>query len=225
MGNLGKDRQMAFPPFTTSYSKLETAMLRLHGIPADKASAFRSRFGMLQRDGLFGADRPGKGKKIVYAPQHFHRTIVAFELVQAGVAPAVILRLFNEHWDRLSAIVMKAEKAVVRPAERDANDVVLILGLNLIDDTIKSINGVTRDRIGEIAMLALDSRLLLVNLSAQLRRFHENLAVLHLQPDELFEMAERARLKKDGSKIGKSAKRSRGKALLEQPAARKDKVA
>jgi hypothetical protein len=217
MGNLGKAWQMPtnYPPFTTTYGKLEAALVRLHGVPADQAPAFRSRFGALRRGGLLGDARPGKGKSLVYAPDHFHRAVVAFELVQAGVGPAVILRLFKEHWGKLNGIVMKAEAAIVRPAERDANDMVLVLGLNLIDDTIKSINGVTRDRIGDIAMLALDSRLLLVNLSAQLRRFHENLAVLHLQPDELFEMAERAGPKKNGLKIKpikpnkrKSAKRA-----------------
>src|SRR5262245_34100447 len=96
---------------------------------------------------------------------------------------------------------MKSEKANMHQAERNANDVVLVLGLGLIDDMIPSINSVTRERVGEIALLALDSRWLLINLSAQLRRFHENLAVLHLQPDELFEMAERAGPKKDALKI------------------------
>jgi hypothetical protein len=70
--------------------------------------------------------------------------------------------------------------------------VVLALSLGLIDDTIQAINSVPRNRVGEFAMTMLDSRVLLVNLSAQLRRFHENLAILHMQPDELFEMAERA---------------------------------
>lgn len=178
--------------FTTTYAKLEAVLVRLHGIPADQVPAFRARFGGLQRGGLLGDDRPGKGRKLEYTPDHFHRAVVAFELVQAGIAPGVIQRLIKEHWDRLSAIVMKAEKANMRQAERNANDVVLALSLGLIDDTIQAINSTTRDKVGQMAMIALDSRMLLVNLSAQLRRFHENLAVLHMQPDELFEMAERA---------------------------------
>jgi hypothetical protein len=198
---------MAFPPFTTTYAKLEAALVRLHHIPADQVSSFRSRFGVMQRGGLFGDDRPGKGKRIEYAPDHFHRAVVAFELVQAGIPPGVILRLIKEQWKRLSVIVNKAEHAIMHPAERNANDVVLVLGLGLFDDTIRSINSTTRDKVGQMAMLALDSRMLLVNLSAQLRRFHENLAVLHLQPDELFEMAERAGPKAIKPNKRKSAKR------------------
>jgi hypothetical protein len=175
---------MPFPPFTTTYAKLAAALMRLHNVPAAQASAFHSKFGALQRRGMLG-DRPGKGQKLEYEPVHFHRAILAFELVEAGVAPGVILRLIKERWDKLHAVIMKAEGAIVH---RQA-DVVLVLGLSLIDDAIPSINHTTRDKVGE---LALDSRVLLINLSAQLRQFHENLAVLHLQPDELFEMAERA---------------------------------
>jgi hypothetical protein len=43
--------------------------------------------------------------------------------------------------------------------------------------------------------------MLLVNLSTQLRQFHKNLSVLHMQPDELFELADQAR-----KKAGKTAK-------------------
>ena len=195
--NLGKGWQM---PFTTTYAKLEATLVRLHGIPADQVPAFRARFGALQRGGLLGDDRPGKGRKLEYTPDHFHRAIVAFELVQAGIGPGVILRLIEEHWDRLSAVVMKAEKANMHPSEGNANDVVLVLSLALIDDTIQSINSTTRDKVGQMAALMLDARLLLVNLSAQLSRFHETLAVLHMQPDELFEMAERARKKRKVAK-------------------------
>jgi hypothetical protein len=188
--NLGKGWQMPFPPFSTTYAKFAAALMRLHGIPAEQASAFHSRLGALQKAGLLG-DQPGRGNRIEYGPEHFHRALLAFELVQAGIPPGVILRLIKDCWPRLNAIVMKAEKAIVRPAEDNANDVILVLSLGLFDDTIKAINSVTKDNVGEVIRLALDPRVLLVNLSMQLRKFHDNLAVLHLKPDELFEMAER----------------------------------
>ncbi|CCE11553.1 hypothetical protein BRAS3843_720013 [Bradyrhizobium sp. STM 3843] len=190
------------PPFTTTYAKLEATLVRLHGIPADQVPAFRARFGSLQRGGLLGDDRPGKGKKLEYTPDHFHRAIMAFELLQAGLSPGVILQLINEHWDRLSAIFMKAERSNEKHPEEDtASDVVLVLSLDLIDDTIRAIDSTTRDKVGQMIMGELDSRMLLINLSRRLRPFHEYLAALHLQPDELFEMAERAR-----KKTGKTAK-------------------
>jgi hypothetical protein len=181
------------PPFTTTYAKLAAALMRLHNVPAAQASAFHSKFGALQRGGMLG-DRPGKGQKLEYEPVHFHRALLAFELIAAGFSPSAALRLIRERWDKLHAVVMKAERAIVHQQA----DVVLVLGLSLIDDAIPTINYTTGDKVGE---LALDSRALLINLSAQLRQFHENLAVLHMQPDELFEMAERAGPKKDGLKI------------------------
>jgi hypothetical protein len=102
-------------PFTTTYAKLEAALVRLHDLPAEQVPAFRSRFGSLQRGGLLG-DRPGKGQKLEYTPDHFHRAVLAFELVQAGIAPGAILWLVKDHWGRLSAIVMKAETAIMHPA-------------------------------------------------------------------------------------------------------------
>jgi hypothetical protein len=128
--------------------------------------------------------------------------LLAFELVQAGVVPGVILRLVKEQWDaRLRAIFMKAERAIAHD-EPDGDDVILLLALSLlIDEGSLGINETTIAKLGQMATFALKgdslppARVLMVNLSAQLRRFHEIFRVLHMQPDELFEMAAQAKKK------------------------------
>ncbi len=185
--------------FTIGYAKLEAALARLHGIDASALPAFRSRFGALQRGGLL-AKQPGRGNKLAYAPDDFHRALLAFELVQAGIAPVVILRLFRDCWDaRLRVICAKAEHARTHPVDANRNDVLLVLNLALLDGEVIGINHKTLDEVGRLATFALNgesappARILILNLTSQLRAFHENLKVLHMQPDELFEMVAQAR--------------------------------
>ena len=170
----------------------------MHNIAQEDVPAFRSRLGSLQRGGLLGAEnQPGKGQKLQYGPDHFHRLMLALELAQAGIGPAVILRLVKEYWNsKLNGIFDKAEHAIVHPAPGNANDVVLMLRIDLMFETNwpPSINYVSRDKLAQCIELVfgddrLPARLLLVNLSAQLRKFHEALSHYHLQPDQLVEEA------------------------------------
>ena len=140
----------SMPGFTVSYAKVEAALVRMHGIAQDDFSAFRSRFGALQRGGLLGAEsQPGKGKKLEYGPDQFHRARLAFELVQCGIAPGVFLPLIEEYWDsKLRDIFMMAERAIVRKT----SDVVLILaGVAALnpETPVPNINHTTMDKISE----------------------------------------------------------------------------
>ena len=113
------------PGFTVSYAKVKSALVRMHNIAPDDVSAFRARFGALQRGGLLGAEnQPGKGRRLEYGPDQIHRAVLAFELVQAGIAPGIILPLISDYWDnRLRDIFIKADRTV----KDEAKDVVLIM--------------------------------------------------------------------------------------------------
>jgi hypothetical protein len=189
------------PGLTAAYAKVEAALIRVHNVAPEDVPAFRSRLGSLQRGGLLGAEnQPGKGRKLDYGPDHFHRLVLAIELVQAGIAPGVILRLISEQWDKLRRIFTQAEHATVHPTPGNANDVVLILPINLMFETEARINSTRRDRLPQDIELAfgnerLPARLLLVNLSAQMRKFHDALSHYHLQPDQLVEAAMAPKMK------------------------------
>jgi hypothetical protein len=184
------------PGFTVSYARVEAALVRMHGIAPQDVSAFNSRLGSLQRGGLLGAaNRPGKGIKLEYGPEHFHRVVLAIELTQAGMPPVVVLRLVNEQWNKLRGIFAEAEHAIVHPAKGNGNDVVLMLSMNLMFETDGvRIKDTRRDKLTKDIELVfndygLPARLLLVNLSAQLRKFHDALSHYHLQPGQLVEAA------------------------------------
>ncbi|MGV7219238.1 hypothetical protein [Bradyrhizobium sp. UFLA05-112] len=189
------------PGFTISYAHLEAALVEMHGIAANDVPAFRSRFGALQRGGLFGAgNQPGKGRKLVYGVDQFHRAVLAFELVQAGVGPTTVLWLVREFWDkRLRDILLNAE----RGRGRETSNVVLLLtGLTAMEgaeQAVPSINHTTMDKLATTLSLAIrgddeqrdrdpPARALVVNLSAQLRRFHTALVNHHLKPEMLAEL-------------------------------------
>jgi hypothetical protein len=195
-GNFGKGPQMpaGLPTFTTSYAHLEAALVEMHGIAPADVPAFRSRFGALQRAGLLGAEsQPGKGRRLEYGPDQFHRCLLAFELAQAGAGPSVILRLIADHWtSRLRGIFERAERGNIR----ETSDVILIFGglaMGFGDEPIPSINDVSTDKLPERLSFALDgkslpTRVLLVNISERLRRFHAALINHHLRPQILAEL-------------------------------------
>jgi hypothetical protein len=191
----------AMPGFTVSYRQIEQALCQMHGIAPDDVPAFRSRFGALQRSGMVG-DRPGKGQKLVYDADMVHRCVFTFELIQAGLAPSIILSLINEYWDsRLRDIFMKAERALVR----ETSDVVLMLGINAINSAAPSINAMTMDKISQHITLALDgeslpARGLLLNVSAVMRKFHDALVYYHPQPEPVIEAPKKAKGKRRPAK-------------------------
>ena len=107
------------------------------------------------------------------------------------MSPTTVLWLASEFWGKLHDIFMKAERALVH----DTPDVVLFLiGLTAMDGPEKSvpnINHTTMDKLSGSLLLAirgkdefddLPARALVVNLSAQLRRFHTALTHYYLSP-------------------------------------------
>jgi hypothetical protein len=182
----------SFPEFTISYGKVERALVQVHGIAPDDVPRFRSRFGALQKAGLLGPkNQPGKGIKLVYTPDLIHRAVFAIELSQAGIAPAVTLRLINEFWNnRLRTIFAEAERAIIHPTP--GGDIVLVLaGINLVSEGERARPLINHAPLRELsscmdAVLSSDklaARALAINLTAQLREFHQALADVHLQPD------------------------------------------
>jgi hypothetical protein len=181
----------ALPPFTVPYKTVEAALVRMHGIIPDDVAAFRSRLGALQRGGLLGVEnQPGKGRKLDYGNDQFRRLVLAVELIQAGLGPSIVLRLVKEGWEKLNGIIGKAERANDNPGP---GDVVLILSVDLMfDETGPAISHTTRNKLPQQIELVfsgehLPARLLLINLSAQMRKFHDALAHFHLLPDRLVE--------------------------------------
>jgi hypothetical protein len=178
-------------PLGFSYAMVEAALVEMHHIAPDSVPALRSRFGAFQRGGLLGK-QPGRGGRLQYGPDELHRVVLAFELTQAGMSPTTVLWLASEFWGKhLHDIFMKAERALVH----DTPDVVLSLsGLTAMDGPEKSvpiINHTTMDKLsGSLSLVIrgkdelddLPARALVVNLSAQLRRFHTALTHYHLSP-------------------------------------------
>lgn len=215
-----------------SYSAIERALAAAYGIPdAVREGPFRAAITNLQKLGLFReAARPGRGVPINYTPDEWHRLLVAFEMCEAGVPPATAVGLVKAFFDpKIKRIVTLAEKAV--QFERD-DDVILVLagvrlrsgawtaprGTNVPGVGVPNINHTTLKNVGRVAEhlmhierdhpAPLPARVLMMNLSARLRLFHQ--AFVHLvraEPDVL-ELEHDAAAPKGASKrVGSQSKR------------------
>src|SRR5262245_16646555 len=117
--------------FDCGLGATEAALVQTYRIPARAVGAFRSRLGALQKAGLFGAEnRPGKGVALRYAADQFWRLLFACELLEFGIAPAVVLSLVKSLWEpRLEKIFRDAEDAVMKCQDAAGpDDVVLCIG-------------------------------------------------------------------------------------------------
>jgi hypothetical protein len=177
-----------------SFASLEAAFIRTYGIaPADQAR-FRARLTFLQRGGLFGArNRPGKGTRLGYDIDMMRRVLFCVELAELGIAPSEQLKLVAELWDkRICEIFNEAETA----NRHGGDDIVLLMtGVSLMVEAawggaVPNINSTTLSKLPAKMALAMRPRskddpllprLLAVNLSARLRRFHDALADVHLK--------------------------------------------
>lgn len=188
--------------YSISYAVLEMTLVRAYDIAPENLLAFRSRFGALQRGGLFGAERPGKGRRLLYRPDQFHRLVFALELSAWGIAPSLILELVREFWEsKLRQIFNAAESAIMRPS--DGGDIALVLiggdqmfrardsafALRLTYAPLRELpacmSSAMRDK-------PLPARSIVINLSARLRRFHDSLAEFQHLHEELPAAASRA---------------------------------
>jgi hypothetical protein len=198
--NLGKFRQRP-SMLGFSYSMIEQSLVEMHNVAPDDVPALRSRFGALQRGGLLGR-QPGKGVRVQYGPDELHRVVLAFELTQAGFAPSLVLQFLHDFWDkRMREICLKAESASVHGTP----DVLLIMaGVSAMEGpekAIPNVNYTTAEKPSKL-LLAIDgkselpARALVVNLSAQLRRFHTALTHYHLRPEMLAELEAKPKSKR-----------------------------
>jgi hypothetical protein len=103
------------------YQVVERALASLYGADdAVRRGAFRARLDNLKRAKVLGVN-PGKGQRNAYGPEEIKKLLVALELEEFGVTPAIIAKLFTERWESLSDIISRA----AHKTRRDDQDIVL----------------------------------------------------------------------------------------------------
>ena len=195
-------------PAAFPYAMIEASLAELHNIAPDDVPALRSRFGVFQRGGLLGKP-PGRGVRVQYGPDELNRVLFAFEMAQLNVSPTTLLWLVREFWDkRLREIFIKAARASLN---QTPGVVLFLSGLTAMDgpdEAVPNINHTTIDKLSEGFALAIrgqedddpPARALVVNLSAQLSRFHKALSNYHLRPEMLAELEAKPKGKRRAAK-------------------------
>ena len=67
------------------------------GLTMQRPGAFRARLHNLKRAKVLGVN-PGKGQRNAYGPKEINKLLVALELEEFGVTPAIITKLLTERW-------------------------------------------------------------------------------------------------------------------------------
>ena len=105
------------------YQAVERALASLYGADdATRRGAFRARLDNLKRAKVLGVN-PGKGQRNAYGPKEIKKLLVALELEEFGVTPAIITKLLTERWESFGEIVSRAP----RKSRREDQDVVLYI--------------------------------------------------------------------------------------------------
>jgi hypothetical protein len=176
-----------------SYSAVEQALAKTYRATDDKVRqrAFRARINSFQRLGVLGKKvRVGKGQKVTYSIEQMERWLACLELSELGISPTVAGRLVIAYWaKKFAPIFREAQRTVIR--EPGLDDVIMYLGgVHLMSGSWSSerdfpgVPNINHSKLRELPnhmRTWMDdpplSRMLITNLSARLRQFHEALAV------------------------------------------------
>ena len=163
-----------------TYGLVEAALVKTYGVPAKAIGAFRGRLGNLQKQGLFGkASMPGKGVALPYSKDQIHRLIFACECFEFGLSPSVVLTMVKSLWDsKLRGVFHRAEEAEI---------ILLVHNVSLMtsgwSNQMPIIEGEDVRHIDFIPEVLITdpgpTRMLLVNLSQQLRTFYKELGKIN----------------------------------------------
>jgi hypothetical protein len=106
---------------TYSYATVEAALATVFhaGVTAQKG-ALRGRIKHLQRLGL-PSKGPGKGKRISYSDAAVHAWLIALELEEFGIDPALAVQMIKGRWKDLSRFIREAR------SPEQHHDIVLIV--------------------------------------------------------------------------------------------------
>ena len=104
-----------------SYQAVERALASLYGADdAVRRGAFRARLDNLKRARVLGVN-PGKGQRNPYGQKEINKLLVALELEEFGITPAIIAKLFTERWESFGDIISRA----THKSRRNDQDIVL----------------------------------------------------------------------------------------------------
>jgi hypothetical protein len=171
----------------------------LMSLPSSKSSSLpiggyarqaAARLTFLQKGGVLGVS-PGKGRALAYTPDLIHRLIFSVELAEIGVTPAATLGTIEDLWEkRVRPPFTRAEKAAM--AAPGPEDIILQLGgvslmvggWTSVAMAVPNVNACELRKLPDNMLTWMRTendppwvpRVLVINLSDRLRRFHAALA-------------------------------------------------
>jgi hypothetical protein len=194
--------------FQTSYGPVRAALAVAFGVPKEVVeTAFQGAIANMQKLGLLGSSaRIGRGTPLVYTPNEIHRLVCGLELSEVGIPPGTVVALVDAYWPKLKPIFAEASRPLPYPPEQQPGpdeDIVLILdGLALRTGAWSAPKGARFPGVGKIEscrrrqlmdkLAGVTARVIVINLTERLKRFHYAFADEYLK-DAIDEEAKAAK--------------------------------
>lgn len=120
--------------FRLRFSEVEAVVGTMHGVPHG-STAVVSRFRYFQRLRFPGGTNTGRGVPAAYGLDQLMQVLVAFELAEAGLAPARIVRAVGTNWLQVrTAVLLGWQAAVGRTPWRERE--ILVMEPSLLADSV-----------------------------------------------------------------------------------------
>lgn len=91
-----------------TFGQVEAVLAMMNNIASDKRPAFTARLKHLRSNGLPRGNRPGRGKAGSFGFGQLMQMIIALELIQSGIPPALAAKIVLGNWYSLRITVLLA---------------------------------------------------------------------------------------------------------------------
>jgi hypothetical protein len=115
------------PGPTFAYAEVESALAEVFDAGDAQRGVFRARLQNFRKLGI-PAENPGKGQRLRYAPTDLFQLLIAIELTEYGLDPALVVKTVRGDWSRQSGFFTALRYAIQSPTE----DIYVVMGLNVL---------------------------------------------------------------------------------------------
>jgi hypothetical protein len=121
------------PAPTFAYAEVESALVEVFDVGDARQGTFRARLQNFRKLGI-PAKNPGKGQRLRYAPTDLFQLLLALELTEYGLDPALVVKTIRDDWSNQSGFFAAIRSATQLPPP--SKDIYAVMHMSVLSASL-----------------------------------------------------------------------------------------